>query len=45
MRKTVITPAMEYQSTNGADSAGPKALVTIGLIKKGKTLIKTELSP
>jgi hypothetical protein len=33
---TVITPAMEYQSTNGDEAAGPKAFVTIGAITNGR---------
>jgi len=45
VRKTVITPAIEYQSTNGEDAAGPYASVTIGAIKNGKILTKTELKP
>ena len=45
VNKTVITPAMEYQSTKGEDAAGPKAFVTIGAIRNGKILTNTELSP
>ena len=40
-----MTPAIEYQSTNGDDAEGPKAFVTIGATMKGKILIKTELKP
>ena len=43
--KTVITPAMEYQSTKGEEADGPKALVTIGAPIKGKILTNTELKP
>ena len=43
--KTVITPAMEYQSTKGDEAAGPKALVTMGAIMNGKILTNTELRP
>ena len=43
--KTVITPAMEYQSTKGEEADGPKAFVTIGAMMKGKILINTELKP
>lgn len=42
---TVITPAMEYQSTNGEEALGPNALVTIGAIRKGNILTNTELRP
>ena len=45
LAKTVITPAIEYQSTNGEDAAGPNARVTIGAIRKGKILTNTELKP
>ena len=45
LKKTVITPAIEYQSTNGEDAAGPNARVTIGAIRKGKILTNTELKP
>ena len=45
VNKTVITPAIEYQSTNGDEAEGPKALVTIGAIIKGKILTNTELKP
>lgn len=45
VKKTVITPAIEYQSTNGDDAAGPNALVTMGAIRKGKILTSTELRP
>lgn len=45
VRKTVITPAIEYQSTKGDDADGPNALVTMGAIRKGKILTKTELRP
>lgn len=45
VKKTVITPAIEYQSTNGEDAAGPNARVTIGAIRKGKILTNTELKP
>ena len=45
VKKTVITPAIEYQSTNGDDAAGPNARVTIGAIRKGKILTNTELKP
>jgi len=42
---TVMTPAMEYQSTKGDEAAGPKAFVTIGAIMNGKIRTNTELSP
>lgn len=42
---TVITPAMEYQSTNGDEAAGPKAFVTMGAMINGKIRTNTELSP
>ena len=45
VRKTVTTPAMEYQSTKGADSAGENALVMIGAMRKGNILTSTELMP
>ena len=45
VRKTVTTPAMEYQSTKGADSAGENALVTMGAMRKGNILTNTELMP
>ena len=45
VRKTVTTPAMEYQSTKGADSAGENALVMMGAMRKGNILTSTELMP